>query len=166
MRHFLTQPHLRTQQLIKLIDASRRGISRSRPPTWLSDLLDQLCDHIEPVCGEARVGYNFRFVEPCWQIDLFLGKNELVGGSLDGLVDYVSYTANIAGILGLFSKIQRCEWLALLPTSTPNLGEKSSGLAIEGDWQGIPIRVILRMVPPTESGVGLKSFQDGSYAVV
>ncbi|MDB5388629.1 MAG: hypothetical protein JWM11_4275 [Planctomycetaceae bacterium] len=136
-----------------------------RPPAWLSNLLELLCEHIEPIRGEARAGYNFKYADPCWQIDLFLGKNELVGGSLDGLTDYVSYTANIAGILGLFSQIQRCEWLALPENLADRHNKQTSGLAIEGVWEERLIRVILRMTPPTEIGVGLKLFPDGSYAV-
>lgn len=150
---------------MNLLDASRRKVRKMRTPDWLSDLLEQLCDHIEPTRGEARAGYNLKYADPWWQIDLFLGKNELVGGNLDGLCDYVSYTANIAGILGLFTKVQRCEWLACPGTQTTNQNEQSSGLAIEGDWAGHDIRVVLRMVPPSEIGTGLKLFPDGSYAV-
>jgi hypothetical protein len=166
MRHYLAQPQSRTQHLINLLETGRRRAPKLRPPAWLSELLDELCDHIEPIRGEARAGYDFRYADPWWQVDLFLGKNELVGGSLDGLSDYVSYTANIAGILGLFNKVQRCDWLALPECQAESKHQHASGLAIEGDWQGRPIRVVLRMVPPSDVGVGLKLFPDGTYSVV
>lgn len=162
MRHSLAQPHSRTQQLIQFLESFRPTSEDRVQPNWAANLLEQVCEFIEPVQGEARVGYECRFVESLWQIELFLGKIEIVGGSYDGHTSYVNYTANVAGILGLFSSIRRCEWQALPCSQHPGT---STGLAIEGEWKGHIVRILLRMVPPKSVGVGLKHYQDGTYAI-
>jgi len=157
------QPHLRTRHLIQLLQANRSSSPKLRIPDWLSDSLEKVCEFIEPIQGEARVGYDCRFVDPAWELDLFLGKNERIGGSLDGLADYVSYTANVAGILGLFSSVRRCEWLALTTSEEVAIQTPDSGIAIEGDIAGHPIRLVLRMTPPAAVGTGLKVYPDGRH---
>ncbi len=167
MRHYsLAQPHLRPHHFIKLLQAADRPAPALRQPAWMAKLLDRLCDHIEPVRGEARVGYDLNFNDPLWEIDLFLGRTEIVGGSLDGCSDYVSFTADIPGILSLFSKVGSCEWLALpssLDTAAP---QSASGLFVEGVWEQQTVRVALRSVPPSNAAPGLRRYPDGRYEVV
>lgn len=134
-----------------------------RQPDWLATLLDRLCDCIEPIRGEARVGFDLYFADPLWQIDLFLGRTELVGGSLDGQSEYVNFTANIPRILGLFANVERCEWLAMPGLPSLALAEAASGLFIEGTWETEPVRVALRSVPPSSAAPGLRQYPDGRY---
>lgn len=167
MRQYsLAQPHLRPHQFIKLLQAADRPAMVLRQPPWLAALLDRLCDHIEPVHGEARVGYDLNFNDPLWEIDLFLGRTEIVGGSLDGCSDYVSFTADIPRILSLFTKVESCDWLAL-PSSLETVShESASGLFIEAVWEQQPVRVVLRSVPPSKAAPGLRRYPDGRYEVV
>jgi hypothetical protein len=164
MRHYsLAQPHLRPQYFVKLLQSADRSRPALRQPAWLAPLLDRLCDCIEPMRGEARVGYDLNFNEPHWQIDLFLGRTEYVGGSLDGRFDYVSFTADIPRILKLFAAVERCEWLALPSSLDAMLSDADSGLIIEGIWEGEQVRVALRSVPPIHSAPGLRQYPDGRY---
>lgn len=164
MRHYsLAEPHLRPQHFVKILQSADRTRPALRQPEWLAGLLDQLCDCIEPIRGEARVGYDLYFADPLWQIDLFLGRTERVGGSLDGRSEYVNFTADIPGILALFNKVERCAWLALPGNSDD---ETSSGLFIEGTWQDEPVRVALRAIPPSNAAPGLRQYPDGRYELV
>lgn len=137
-----------------------------RQPAWLATLLDRLCDHIEPVSGEARVGFDLSFQDPLWQIDLFLGRTVTVGGSLDGSMDYVSFTADIPGILSLFSKVESCEWLALPSSLDVGGSDAGSALFISGFWQDELVRVALRSVPPSTAAPGLRRYPDGRFELV
>ena len=164
MRQYsLATPHLRPHHFIKLLQAADRPAPAMRQPPWLPALLDRLCDHIEPVHGEARVGYDFN--DPRWELDLFLGRTEIVGGSLDGCSDYVSFTADIPRILSLFTKVESCDWLAL-PSSLDSTAESASGLFINGIWEHQPVRLALRSVPPSKAAPGLRRYPDGRYEVV
>ena len=167
MRQYsLATPHLRPHHFIKLLQAADRPAPANRQPAWLPQLLDSLCDHIEPVRGEARVGYDLNFNDPVWELDLFLGRTEIVGGSLDGCSDYVSFTADIPRILSLFTKVESCDWLAL-PSSLDTTGDESaSGLIIEGILEEQTIRLALRSVPPSKAAPGLRRYPDGRYEVV
>ncbi len=167
MRHdSLAHPHLKPRHLVKLLDMADRQYSATHQPEWLGALLDRLCDCIEPIRGEARVGYDLHFADPLWQLDLFLGRTELVGGRLDGRADYVSFTANIPAILTQFSKVDRCEWLALPNALDASVTEAASGLFIEGTWGSDPVRVVLRSVPPSNAAPGLRQYPDGRYELV
>lgn len=167
MRQYsLAQPHLRPHQFIKLLQAADRPAPVMRQPAWLAALLDRLCDHIEPVRGEARVGYDLNFNDPLWEIDLFLGRTEIVGGSLDGCSDYVSFTADIPRILSLFTKVESCDWLALPSSLDTTAPETASGLFIAGIWEQQPVRVALRSVPPSKAAPGLRRYPDGRYELV
>lgn len=167
MRHYsLAQPHLRPQHFVKLLQSADRSHPSVRQPDWLATLLDRLCDCIEPIRGEARVGYDLYFADPLWQIDLFLGRTEMVGGIMDGQSEYVNFTANIPGILSLFGKVERCEWLAMPGLPSLGITEDASGLFIEGTWENEPVRVALRSVPPSNAAPGLRQYPDGRYELV
>ncbi len=167
MRHYsLAQPHLRPQHFVKILQSADRSRPAMRQPEWLATLLDSLCDCIEPIRGEARLGYDLNFVDPFWQIDLFLGRTEIVGGSLDGSSDYVNFTADIPRILKLFDAVERCEWLALPSALDANMTDRQSGLTIDGKWKAEPVRVALRSVPPNNSAPGLRQYPDGRYELV
>ena len=162
----LVQPHLRPHHFVKLLQAADRHAPVLRQPTWLASLLDRLCDHTEPVRGEARVGYDLNFNDPLWEIDLFLGRTEIVGGSLDGCSDYVSFTADIPRILSLFSKVESCDWLALPSSLDTTASTTAAGLFIEGTWDQQQVRVGLRSIPPSTAAPGLRRYPDGRYEVV
>lgn len=164
MRHkSLAQPHLRPHHFVKLLQTAERPRPVLRSPGWLAGLLDRVCDHIEPVEGEARVGYDLHFQDPAWQIDLFLGRTEIVGGNLDGCSDCVSFTADIPGILSVFSKVERCQWLALPSSLDTTIDETAARLSIEGLWEEHSICVNLMAAPPITAAPGLRRYPDGRY---
>lgn len=162
----MAQPHLRPHHFVKILQSADSQRTPVRQPEWVALLLDRLCDCIEPIRGEARMGYDLRFVDPLWQIDLFLGRTEIVGGSFDGHADYVNFTTDISRILRLFESIGRCEWLALPSLLDPNMPASDSGLIVEGLWNGQMVRVALRSVPPSNSAPGLRQYPDGRYELV
>lgn len=159
----MAQPHLRPQHFVRLLQSADRNRPGIRQPDWLAPLLDRLCDHIEPLRGEARVGYDLTFNDPQWQIDLFLGRTEYVGGIRDGQFDYASFTADIPGILKLFGSIERCDWLVVPRSAGLGGSDIASELTIDGNWEGESVRVTLRSVPPRNSAPGLRQFPDGRY---
>ena len=162
----MAQPHLRPLHFVKLLHSAERPQSVLRQPVWLAALLDRLCEHIEPVSGEARVGFHLSFQDPHWHLDLFLGRTVMVGGSLDGSSDYVSFTADIPGILSLFSKVESCQWLAL-PSSLDEAGsDAASALSIEGTCENERVRLTLRSVPPPSAAPGLRRLIAGRFELV
>ena len=162
----MAQPHLRPHHFVKLLQSAERPQNLLRQPEWLAGLLDRLCDHIEPIQGEARVGFDLNFQDPQWQIELVLGRTVMVGGSLDGSSDYVSFTADIPGILSLFSKVESCEWLALPSSLDVTDGDAASALNIKGIWGNELVRVTLRSVPPLTASPGLRRYPDGRLELV
>ena len=165
-RNSLAQPHLRPHHFVKLLQSAERPQNLLPQPAWLETLLDRVCDYIEPVSGEARVGFDLTFHEARWQIDLFLGRTVVVGGNLDGCSECVSFTADIPGILALFSKVESCEWLALPSSLDAGGDDAATSLFIDGLWGRESVRVTLRSVPPATAAAGLRRYADGHYELV
>lgn len=162
MRH-----HLRPRHLVPLIDTSRATRVRFQPPEWLPALLDDFSEHIEPFSGDARLGYEIRFADPHWELDLFLGSNEVIGGDADGQFQYVNFRTDIARILSLFTSVYRCEWIAMTENDrsqrelTP--ADSRCGLRIEAEYGGQDVWVTLKSVPPVAVMPGLKRYPNGNY---
>ena len=151
--------HLRLQHLLKQQELALTQPPRPRRPAWILTLVDAVADIFEPCTGVARVGYDCQAGPDRWEIGLYLGKTELVGGAVDGSAEFVNFHFNVLDLLNQFSRVERCAWHAL-PQRGP--GEPGSFLVCEGVWQEHPVRLQFFALPPDSAGPGLRRYPDGS----
>ena len=174
----MTQP-LSSFSLARLLDdltdhlpteGERRAASRDHRPEWLAELTDCVAELFEPLRDVARVGYDCRPVEGRWQLDVFLGPSETIGGAQDGYQQVPSFRFDLRALFRCFDRVDNCQWLAA-PSGEAARGDQPalppgfSQLQIEGETHGCPLAITVSSLPPEEIGVGLKIYGD-NVAVV
>ena len=109
----------------------------------------------------ARVGFDCRMTEGCWEISLYLGRTELVGGPRDGCHDPVDFCLNLQGLMQLLKEIRGMEWTVAHPQGETGPVTRSL-LKVETDWEGHAVRLLFAGSPPQEVGPALRKFADGT----
>lgn len=133
----------------------------------MTGFIQHAAELFEPFRGVARPGFECAFGEGRWEISLFLGKTERVGGPDDGAQSPVNFKFDVRGLVGLFDEVESVRWNAF-----PDCGpceENSidlSFLVAEGTVQGAPVALQILAGPPEEAGPALKQYDDGSYVTI
>jgi hypothetical protein len=164
----LSHSHLVIRHLIRQIDeyAARRQGGRAIPD-WLTGFIQHAAELFEPFSGVARPGFECAFSENRWEVSIFLGKTERVGGPDDGAQSPVNFKFDVQGLIGLFDAVESVRWNAF-PDVGP-CGEDLidlSFLTAQGLVQGESVSLQVLAGPPENAGPALKQFDDGSYATV
>lgn len=157
----MAHSHLRLQHLLRQLEAVRPRRER-RTPEWLETLVDELCEAIEPLQGEARVGYESAMGETGWEVQMFVGRTEIVGGQWDGQSELVTFRLNVPELLRQFDVVQRCEWIAT-PSELAANSTDSAHLLVQGEWRTQPVTVAIYSLPPENVGPGARRFPNGTF---
>lgn len=165
----LSRSYLAVRHLLRQIEIHReKGISRQVIPDWFSKFVDGISDQFEPFSGVARVGYECAFSDGGWEISVFLGENEIVGGADDGRMLPVNFRFDINGIARQFDQIDTIHWNAF-----PNSPAKSahdvdlSFITVTGIVQGENVLLQLQATPPNASvGPAIRQHADGTMELV
>jgi hypothetical protein len=145
--------------------AGRRG--ERKAPAWVVEFVQNAADLFEPFSGIARPGFECRRAEDRWEIALFLGKTEVVGGPNDGEMMPVNFMYDVAGLSRLFERLDALRWNAFPDCHVCNDGEMDLSFVVaEGLVQGELVSVQVHAGPPHAAGPALKRFSDGSYVTV
>jgi hypothetical protein len=155
----LAQSHLLVQHLLKQLEQHKRERqNRQRRPEWLSVFVHQAAALFEPMSGVGRVGSQCEVVDEKWEVRLYLGATEIVGGKNDGHSQLVSFELDLARLNQLFSKVEEFHW----SVSAAADGGNSSFVSMKGlvDQYSIGLKVYSR--PPKEAGPAFRQHSDGS----
>jgi hypothetical protein len=151
---------LRIQHLLQHLENNPRGVRNLRPQ-WISNLIEQVSDLFDPFTEVARVGFDCRVTDGRWEVALYLGRTELIGGRHDGSAELVNFRFDLLGLCRYFHSIERLEWNAV-PQASEHLGDDQGSLVLlEGHWEENPVILQIHAVPPDQAGPGLKRFPDG-----
>jgi len=164
----LSHSHLAIRHLVKKLEMQEgRRSSKPSRPAWLSEFVDRFSQRFEPFSGVARVGYECMQSEGVWEIAIFLGELEIVGGADDGEMRPVNFRFNLKEIAGEFDEIRSLYWNAF-PNSHVCFDSMAdlSFLTIEGIVNSNPVRLQLHAGPPDSIGPGLREHQDGRLELV
>lgn len=133
-------------------------------PDWLTGFVQEVADLFEPFHGVARPGYECVHSEDRWEVSMFLGRTEVVGGPLDGEESPVNFRFDLAGLTRLFTPLAALRWNAF---PEPHIcGEDGADLSFviaEGEVQGAAVSLQIHAGPPHDMGPALKRHADGSY---
>lgn len=164
----MSHSHLAIRHLIRQVEeyAARRPSGR-KVPEWLAGFVQHAAELFEPFSGVARPGFECCRGEDRWEISIFLGTTEHVGGPDDGAQSPVNFSFDVHGLMKLFDSVQAIRWNAF-----PDVGVCSdepidlSFLIAEGTVQGEAISLQVLAGPPEGAGPALKRYDDGSYVTV
>lgn len=137
-------------------------------PQWLTGWLQDVADLYEPFSGVARAGYECFQANGTWEISLFLGQNEVLGGARDGLLLPVNFRFDVAGLLQQFSALNVLKWNAFPDAFVFREAgfPMESFLLAEGMVQGEAIRLQVQALPPDAIGPGLQFLPNGEHLLV
>lgn len=157
----MTHSHIPVNHLLKQLETYRTNrAQRDVRPQWVSDFIDAAAQLFEPFSDVGRVGFDCQLTEDCWNVDLYLGRTEIVGGKQDGQVRSNGFRLDLLPLLELLTEVDHCSWNVIPdPQSEGELPD--SFLTVEGTIDGQPIRLQVDSVPPPDAGPGIRAFPDG-----
>jgi hypothetical protein len=160
--------HLAIRHLIRHV-AERRQNGMGQPilPPSLTNFIDEVCQLYEPFQGVARAGYECLYGDDRWEIAVFLGETEAIGGPLDGELHPVSFRFDVRALTALFDEVHSLSWNAI-PTASqwePN-GQFETFLTIEGIARDQRISLQVHALPPDSAGPGMRRHVDGRLELV
>ena len=162
----MSHSHLPVQHLLKQVETYRaRRESRDIRPDWLVDTINNIADSFDPASDVARVGYDCQIDEGRWNVGLYLGRTEIVGGRDDGLSRHAAFSFNIGELLEQFASVDSCRW----DTGTDDEGQASlihSFLEVTGSIDSNAVCLRIHAIPPNDAGPGFRRFPDGSDAPI
>ncbi len=140
-------------------DRPRRKIR----PAWVTAIIEEVAELFEPLSGVGRVGFDCRLTEDRWEISLYLGACELVGGEHDGRTKPLDFQFDMQELHGRFNLVESWDWTAYPCRESAPVAddEKVSLITIEGYWADNPIRLKVFETPPVQIGPGLREYPNG-----
>lgn len=164
----LSHSHLAIRHLVKKLEmqAGQRP-AKPQKPAWLSEFVDRMAQRFEPFSGVARVGYECQQSEEIWELAVFLGELEIVGGAEDGKMRPVNFRFDLKNLTCEFDEIRSIYWNAF-PNSHVCFESMAdlSFLTIEGVVRSRIVRLQLHALPPDSVGPGLREYKDGRLELV
>jgi len=148
------------RHLVQGLEARGREAIDIRIPEVIQAFVTNVADLFEPFSGAARVGYECNFADESFEISMFVGARETVGGQYDGRQEPQNFRFNLQGLFDRFDSIQSFLWNAM-PHSPLN-DEGLSFVVVEGLVQGHVVRLQLHPTAPEEMGPAIREYLDGT----
>lgn len=163
----MSRSYLAVQHLIKQVEAfGERRRSQQRVPDWLLSFVHDMADRFEPFSGVARPGYECRQSGERWEVSVFLGKTELVGGARDGAAVPVNFRFDLHGLIDAFDEVSSFQWNAFPDCCACQDGVLDlSFISAEGTVGGESVNVQIHAGPPESAAPAMKQHVDGSFSV-
>lgn len=149
--------HLVVRHLLKQLESHVPASQRERRPEWMRELIVAACESLSPLQDLGRVGAECEAVDQQWELRLYFGARELVGGPFDGATQLANFEVDLKRLLALFETVTTCQWLAF-----PALDGARSFISIAGTYAGQAVSVKIYSHPPRHSAPGLRQRADGS----
>jgi hypothetical protein len=183
---FVTHAHLPIRHLIRQVEIRSLRPQRDTRPQWMAGFVDSIAELFEPFTDMGRVGFECRAsTEDRWEITMYLGRNEVVGGRLDGRRVPVDFQFDLHRACEIFETVTSVRWNVfgsdesfgedagraaeagspsaehVMPQG-PVAGERSY-LMIDGTHAGACVRLKVFSTPPADAGPGLRMHHDGTW---
>ena len=166
----MSHSHIALQHLISKIDSAGPRPKRSAGPVWLAEFVDRIAELFEPFVDVGRVGYECAPTTERWEISMYLGNTEVVGGRVDGQVRPVAFQFDLVRLETVFDRIDDCRWSAFPAGTVADDAEapgcERSDLTINGRYRENVLKLRVFGTPPAEAAPGLRQYADGSWEAV
>lgn len=160
--------HVAFEHLMKQVEQyEQRRSKRDNRPDWLCQLIDDVADMFDPATELARVGFDCVWTGQHWELAMFLGAVETVGGPLDGAVQEVTFEFDLLGLIDRFDRVDRLAWKrSEQADSESKAEEKNHRFQAAGTVGGEPIEVTILSTPPQNCGPAMRAYEDGRLETV
>lgn len=163
----MSHSHLAIRHLIRQVEEyAARDPARPGLPDWLGQFIQRAAELFEPFSGVARPGFECCRAEERWEIALFLGKTEHVGGPEDGAQSAVNFSFDVLRLTALFERLETLRWSAFPDCHVYDDAVDLSFLLAEGTVNGQRLTLQVHAGPPDCAGPALRRYSDGSYVTV
>jgi hypothetical protein len=154
---------------VRQIENDRHGRShRSTIPESLRLFIDDIAQLFQPFRGMGRVGFECCQAEGAWEISMFLGETEAVGGPIDGRLIAPNFNFDLLAIQERFDQLDQLKWNAF-PDHGLAFDEEPTTITFllaDGLVDGERVRMQIHASPPTSVGPAMKQFADGTIELV
>lgn len=155
----MAHSHLLIRHLLKQLEHHKRGrMDRDRRPEWLSAFVHQTAALFEPLSGVARVGYQCELSPEGWEVRLYLGSTEIVGGRADGQSRFVSFEFDFGRLVEGFTRVDYFRW----NVCSSEEGASNSFVTLRGKIDENPVQLKIYSRPPNETGPAFRQRSDGT----
>ncbi len=117
----------------------------SSAPRWLATLAQRLANEIVPIGAEPEFGCHYCFAEGQWEVTLFVGPVEIVGGPRDGERIDTPFFLSLLNVPSLFDDVREMAWQG---TSLGEQDDVGPHIAIEAVYEGHPVWVRIAASAP------------------
>ena len=159
----MAHSHLVIRHLVQGLEARGREAIDIRIPEVIETFVHAVADLFEPFSGTARVGYECNFADGSFEISMFVGSREIVGGPYDGRQESQNFRFNLQGLFDRFDSIQSFLWNAI--PHSPMMDDGMSFIVVEGLVRGHVVRLQLHPTAPEEIGPAMREYTDGTVAL-
>jgi hypothetical protein len=158
----LSHSHIPVKHLLKQLEIYRSTRkNRDIRPSWLTELIGRLSELFDPADDVARVGFECRWTEEAWELMLFLGSTEIVGGPEDGQTRFANFRLDLLTLMDHFTKVEQVEWTARPRPNTHDADQDRSFVQITGRIDEEPLRLVIFAAPPAGVGPGIRAHLNG-----
>jgi len=155
--------HLVMQHLMKQLELkSTRKETRDYRPQWLSDVILRWSSHFEPFSGLGRVGFISEPDDNGWNVRLYLGTTEMVGGRDDGEWRQPGFELDLSKMTDEFTHLEDFHW----NVSAPGAEGSHSFMTIGGMIGEHFVQVKVYSRPPRDAGPAFRQHLDGTVEPV
>ena len=155
--------HLVMQHLMKQLEL--KAARRDRPdyrPQWLSDAILRWSAVFEPLSGVGRVGFVCEPDDSGWNVRLYLGTTEIVGGRDDGEWKHPGFELDFTKLTYEFTQIEEFRW----NVSAPGPEGTHSFITLRGQVRDDMVQVKIYSRPPRDAGPAFRQHLDGTVEPV
>ncbi|VAX38847.1 hypothetical protein MNBD_PLANCTO02-3321 [hydrothermal vent metagenome] len=155
------------KHLMKQIEIYReKRQARDKRPDWITQFIEDVAELFEPLDSDGRVGFDCQLSEDFWNIGMYLGSTEHMGGPRDGDSELHNFEFNLSHLTSLFDSVHQLYWSATPEPFFDSEQHISSMISLEGTLNEQPVRLQLYSAPPTEIGPGFRQYNDGRCEAV
>ena len=159
----VSDSHLSVRHLLRQLDEMRSDRSRGlQLPEWLEAFIVTAAEQFEPETESARAGYVCSWADDGWNVTLFLGMTEVVGGAADGANLPTGFRFDLEAIRDCFDRIDNVTWQGVPNGCGCNRsGVDEAAIIIDGMLHEQRLRLEVTLRPPSDVGPGLLMDADG-----
>ena len=164
----MSQSYLAVRHLLRQLELKKqKETNRQIIPVWFPEFVDGISELFEPFRGVARVGYECTRSENGWEVSLFLGEHEIVGGPEDGKAHAINFRFDVNKINEHFEAVESIHWNAF-PNVSPEADRSAefSFLTIVGSVESTPVHLQIHPTPPSAVGPAIRRYPDGRVELV
>lgn len=150
------------KHLLKHLESYRnRRNNRDIRPAWVTQFVNNAAELFEPIDDVGRVGFDCQVADDCWEVALYLGSTEIVGGKEDGQFRFSGFDFDLRALIGQFHEVENIQLATSDDGGDDSPSVLRSNVMIEGRIDDNRIRVRVHSIPPGDVGPGLRRHVDG-----